>query len=126
MGVALQGTGEAAEQGTEIFQQGRRFFALGKGLAGQPGDDAHEVFCAVGRAAGAKQIAAPGRAQQGQRQAGIDLRRVAQQTRLELERGQILGGVGDLHHPFAAIRGLQAEILVALAVERAERAGEAV
>ena len=124
MAEALQRAREAPQHIAEAGKQGRRFVTLGEGLAGQVIDDAHEMRPSIIALALAQDLGGMGQFQMRLGQGRIVLRVLAQQARLEVQRLQILGLVGDLHHPALPARFRQVEILIALAVERRDLRGD--
>jgi hypothetical protein len=69
-------------------------------------------------------LATQGRTQMRQRQLRIDRLDVAQQRRLEGQRLAVLRLVGDLQDPAGAVALGQPKVLVSLAVERRQGAGQ--
>ena len=122
---ALQRAIQPAQAFAQAVVQLRCLPAAGIELPRQPAHQPHHVLNAAPVCL-AQVLATQGRTQMRQRQVRIDRLHVAQQRGLEGQRLAVLRLVGDLQDPAGAVALGQPEVLVPLAVERLQGAGQPV
>ena len=125
MAKALQRPVQPPQAFAQAVMQIRRLLGARIELPWQPAHQPHQMLDAAPLRLA--QIVAPQRRpQMRQRQGRIDRLHVPQQRRLEGQRLAVLRLVGDFQHPAGAVALRQPEVLVPLAVERSQGAGQPV